>query len=183
MSAEAAARRPNSLRYSRDLVWVHFRFSGRPLSGPSWYPQLSDPHHHALLLFQSLVPATSEPITFAPQHRGIQCKHGAFSTIPLPLPFLVDSQGNCSSGEILAQAGQLLMVMQIVLRHNRRHQHRRPHCDHAGSPTNDHRRLYRRLHFAVRQGLQEEASGQHERQAPGAGSTRPSASGSSSRSW
>jgi hypothetical protein len=124
-----------------------------------------------------------EPITFAPQHRGIPMQTWAFSTIPLPLPFLVDSQGNCSSGEILAQAGQLLMVMQIVLRHNRRHQHRRPHCDHAGSPTNDHRRLYRRLHFAVRQGLQEEASGQHERQAPGAGSTRPSASGSSSRSW
>jgi hypothetical protein len=25
---EAAARRPNSLRYSRDLVWVHFRCPG-----------------------------------------------------------------------------------------------------------------------------------------------------------
>src|SRR5271163_987787 len=40
-----------------------------------------------------------EPITFAPQHRGIQCKHGPFprslspfpSSLPLPLPFLIAS--------------------------------------------------------------------------------------------
>jgi hypothetical protein len=91
-SAEAAARRPNGLRYSRDLVWVPLSVLGEAsfwlhhgtLNSPTPTTMLSYFSSHSSLL-------PSEPITFAPQHRGIQCKHGAFSTTLLPLPFLVAS--------------------------------------------------------------------------------------------
>src|SRR5436305_15112837 len=50
----------------------------------------------------SLLPP--EPIIFAPQHRGTRCKHGAFSTIPLPL----------SSPHLLV----LVLVLVLVLGHD-----------------------------------------------------------------
>jgi hypothetical protein len=56
----------------------HFRFS-----------ELSNPCHHALLLFQSLILATSR-IVFAPQHGDVQCKNRLSDGRPL-LRFLVAS--------------------------------------------------------------------------------------------
>jgi hypothetical protein len=53
---EAAARRPNSLRYSRDLVFGSRETAFWLLS---CYFQLSHPYHHTLLLFQSLISAIS----------------------------------------------------------------------------------------------------------------------------
>jgi hypothetical protein len=102
---------PAGLRSSRDLVWVHFRFLGRPLSGSPIMVLLNSPTPTTMLSYfsshSSLLPP--EPITFDAQHRGVQCKHGAFSA--LPLPFLVASPHSPSSSPLLVLVLSIFLLL------------------------------------------------------------------------
>jgi hypothetical protein len=81
-------KQPLALRYSRDFIWVHFRFLGglflaQLSNSPTLTTILSCYSSHSSLLPLKLV-------TFAPQHRDFRCKNGLFHNRP-PSPFLVTS--------------------------------------------------------------------------------------------
>jgi hypothetical protein len=128
LSHEAVARRPNGLRYSRDLVWVHFRFSGDLfLAPPSCYCQLSYPYHHTLLLFQSLIPAISRTNNLLLRSlEGFNTNVSLFhdpsspspSSSPLPLPFPRRLSPSPSSSPLASPPPHLLHLSSLNSDHD-----------------------------------------------------------------